>query len=235
MRRIALAVILATLVIVSGFGVALAKPSLLDAGNIERGAFVDYGYSSPPWYPPEEETDSYKWALRIYWSNENLPLNITVYTGNEPISGTFTAIEAGFTTWDAATSTSVYGSITENSTGTWPGVILDGNNTVAWASIDGPGGIIGVTYYWYYRDTKKMVEFDIVLDSDDTWSTSGATTAFDVQNVATHEAGHTLVLGDLRSPRDGALTMHAYTWLGDTIKRTLGVGDILGIQTIYGE
>ena len=51
----------------------------------------------------------------------------------------------------------------------------------------------------------------------------------------THELGHTLLLDDLRSPRDGALTMHAYTWLGDTIKRTLGSGDMQGIKKIYGD
>lgn len=59
----------------------------------------------------------------------------------------------------------------------------------------------------------------MVLDSDETWSLTGEGDAFDVQNVVTHEAGHTLVLQDLRSPKDGALTMHAYTWLGDTTKR----------------
>jgi len=53
--------------------------------------------------------------------------------------------------------------------------------------------------------------------------------------VMTHELGHTLVLDDLRSPKDGALTMHAYTWLGDDFKRDLGTGDILGIEEIYGE
>ena len=51
----------------------------------------------------------------------------------------------------------------------------------------------------------------------------------------TRELGHTLVLDDLRSPKDGALTMHAYTWKGDIAKRDLGIGDILGIQEIYGE
>ena len=234
MKMIALAAILVALITATSFSVALAKPAVPPARDIGRGVFIDYGYSSPPWYPPDEETSNYKWAPRIYWASQNLPIDITVYTGNEPISGTFTAIQTGFTTWDDETSISIYGSITQ-STGTWPGVVLDGGNSVGWASVDGPGGIIGVTYYWYYRNTREMVEFDIVLDSDDNWSTSGALDAFDVQNIATHEAGHTLVLGDLPSPRDGALTMHAYTWLGDTIKRTLGLGDILGIQAIYGE
>lgn len=220
------------------WALAQGKPSKgkneIQVSGIEMGVFVNYGYNSPPWYPPSEETNSYTWAPRIYWSADDLPVDITVYTGNEPISGTFGAIESGFTTWDSETGTSLYGSINEETT-TGPGVALDSENTVGWATIDGPGGIIAVTYYWHYTSSKKMVEFDIVFDSQESWSTTGDDNAFDVQNVSAHEAGHTLVLKDLRSPKDGALTMHAYTWLGDTTKRTLGSGDILGVRAIYGE
>ena len=87
-----------------------------------------------------------------------------------------------------------------------------------------------MTSFVFYVNTKELIEFDIIFDSEENWLTG-----FDIQNVATHELGHTLVLDDLRSPRDGALTMHAYTWPGDTIKRDLGSGDIRGIQAIYGE
>ena len=214
-------------------GKPISAPNKIQAPEIERGVFVDYGYNSPPWYPPTEETDSYRWAPRISWAM--LPVEVTVYTGGQP-SGleTFSAIKAGFETWDASTNASLYGTITENAT-FGPRVVLYDGNTVQWATIDGPGGIIGATYYWYYTATKKIVEFDMVLDKDEPWATDGTSTAFDVQNIATHEAGHTLVLQDLRSPRDGALTMHAFTWLGDTLKRTLGIGDILGVEAIYGE
>ncbi|MDI6826778.1 MAG: matrixin family metalloprotease [Candidatus Aenigmarchaeota archaeon] len=150
------------------------------------------------------------------------------------MSKTFSAIEAGFLTWDSKTGTSLYDTITEATTA-GPGVVLDGKNTVQWVTIDGLGGIIGVTYYWYYTATKEMVEFDIFLDKDELWATDGTSTAFDVQNVATHEAGHTLVLQDIRSPKDCGLTMHAYTWKGDILKRDLAPGDILGVQAIYGE
>jgi len=215
------------------------KPEL-GTPTIERGVFVNYGYDSPPWYPPEEETDSYRWGPRIYWASEDLLIDITVYTEDEPISGTFDAIETGFTAWDDETGTSLYSLITEDS-GFGPGVAPDGENTVQWAEIDGPGRIIAVTYYWYSTATKQMVEFDIVLNKEEPWAIyevediPEAGEKYDVQSVATHEAGHTLVLQDLRSPKDGALTMHAYTWLGDTLKRTLGSGDILGVQAIYGE
>lgn len=92
-----------------------------------------------------------------------------------------------------------------------------------------------MTRFVFWVNTKELIEFDIVFDIADPWSTDGAEGTFDIQNVMTHELGHTLVLDDLRSPKDGALTMHAYTWSGDSVKRTLGSGDILGIQEIYGE
>ena len=210
------------------------KPEL-GAPKIERGVFVNHGYSSPPWYPPEEATDRYQWGPKIDWAREDPLIDISIYTEDEPIPKTFEAIKSGFTAWDDETNTFLYESIKKEETGFWPGIALDDENTVAWGAIDGPGGIIGVTYYWYYTATKEMVEFDIVLDSEESWSLTGEENAFDVLNIATHEAGHTLVLGDLRSPKDGALTMHAYTWLGDTVKRTLGSGDILGVRAIYGE
>ena len=212
------------------------KPELTSP-IIQKGVFTDYGYSSQLWYPPSEETKRYRWAPRIYWVADDLPIDITVYTANEPISATFNPIKTGFTSWDDKVGIDLYGSISEENheTSPAPGVVLDGANTVVWDSIDGPGGIIGVTYYWYYTATKEMVEFDIVLDSAESWSLTGAEDAFDVQNIAHHEAGHTLVLRDLRSPKDGALTMHAYTWKGDHSKKTLGSGDILGIQKIYGK
>jgi len=236
MKKTALGIFIGLIILALSGTVVLGQPSSrnnkIQTPEIERGVFVDYGYNSPPWYPPTEETDTYRWAPSIYWAN--LPVAINVYTGDEPISGTFGAIEAGFTAWDDETETSLYGSITEE-TGSWPGVGLDNENTAAWGTIDGPGGIIGVTYYWYYVATKEMVEFDIVMDSEEPWSTTEEEDTFDVQNIATHEAGHTLVLQDLRSPKDGALTMHAYTWLEDITKRTLGSGDILGVRAIYGE
>jgi len=211
----------------------------IDKGTIERGVFIDYGHHSPPWFyqecgQPEYETDKYQWAPKIHWANDDLPLNITVYTGNEPISGTFSPIKAGFTVWDEETGATLYGPITENAA-SGPGVILWDGNTVQWGTIDGSGGIIGVTYYWYWTNTKEMVEFDIILDKDEPWSLDEAPGTFDVQNIATHEVGHTLVLGDIRSPKDCGLTMHAYTWWGDTLKRTLAPGDVLGVRAIYGE
>jgi len=189
--------------------------------------FVNVPYwDSPPWYPPEEETDTYRLVRGgVQWGI--LPVDCAVYTSGAP-EGAFGAILNAFDEWEYWTSTDIYENIEEN-----PDNGID--NTVRWNTIDGPGGAIAMTQFMFWVRTKELIMFNIIFDSEEDWSTDEATGTFDVQNVMTHELGHTLVLDDLRSLRDGALTMHAYTWPGDITKRDLGLGDILGIQAIYGE
>ncbi len=199
--------------------------------EIEVVTFVNTPYwNSPPWYPDEcEDTDTYRLVRGgIRWNSDDLPVNCVVYTLGAP-TGAFAAVTSAFATWDGQTSAGIYGDIDVDG-GIPPGIAMDGSNTIYWGTIDGPGGTIAVTQFVFWSNTKELIEFDIKFDSAEDWLTG-----FDIQNVATHELGHTLVLDDLRSPRDGALTMHAYTWPGDIIKRDLGSGDILGIQAIYGE
>ena len=112
------------------------------------------------------------------------------------------------------------------------GVNRNGKNTVSWRNL-GDTGPVAATYYWYYPSLKQIIEFDIVLNSAYDWSTSGESGKYDVWNVVAHEAGHTLVLYDLYPQKDAWLTMYGYTWLGDTLKRTLGYGDRLGVAKLY--
>ncbi|MHC4596237.1 MAG: matrixin family metalloprotease [Planctomycetota bacterium] len=206
-------------------------------------------WSSPPWYPPEAETNTYRlYKGGVRWASGNPSLDCEVYTLGAPV-GAFDAVKPAFAEWDGHTSATIYSTVTEES-GTPPGLAYDGSNTVFWGHIDGPGGVIATTQFVFWSNTKELIEFDIIFDHDEEWLATDApgtlpepsdpgnpypnTGQFDVWNVATHELGHTLVLDDLRSPKNGALTMHAYTWPGDATKRDLGSGDELGIKAIYG-
>ena len=190
--------------------------------------FVNVPYwNTPPWYPPEDDTDTYRLVRGgVQWDSGDIPVDCVVYTTGAP-QGAFNAITPAFAEWEEYT-TNIYGTIFED---TSPPEVM---NTISWGPIDGLGGAIAVTQFMFYVNTRKLIKFNIIFDEDEPWSTDESELSFDVQNVMTHELGHTLVLDDLRSPRDGALTMHAYTWPGDIIKRSLGSGDILGIQAIYG-
>ena len=141
--------------------------------------------------------------------------------------------DASGNTWDVETGADIFGGVTTGSQGT--AGVLDGVNQIAWANL-GASSTIAVTTTWYYTQTGIAVESDGQYNTYYPWSTSGAPGAMDVQNIATHEIGHTFGLNHPKGPGSqiSCLTMYAYASLGETQKRTLGDGDILGIEAIYG-
>jgi hypothetical protein len=214
------------------------KPEL-GTPEIERGVFVDYGYNSPPWYPEECsecETDTYRWPPKYYWASTFIDVFVNATTSGFAEDDAVAEVAKGFAAWNNV-GTDYSATVSRGDT-VGPSLDYpDEVNTVSWGTIDGSDGIIAVTYYWYYANTKELIDVDIVFDVAEPWSISYEvpSNAFDVWNIAAHEAGHTLVLQDIRSPKDCGLTMHAYTWCGDALKRDLAPGDILGVEAIYGE
>lgn len=137
------------------------------------------------------------------------------------------AITASAETWDKETSFQVfmYMGTTTRSAGRY-----DGYNVIAWGSYR--SGVIAVTYIWYKGDT--ILETDTRLNTLYKWSLTGEAGKMDVQNIMTHEFGHWCGLDDLYEDKDYWLTMYGYASAGETYKRTLGLGDILGLQEVYG-
>lgn len=144
-----------------------------------------------------------------------------------------TVLDASGSTWDAATSASIWGGISPGS-GATAGV-QDFVNQHDWVDL-GATSTIAVTTTWYYLSTGVAVESDAQYNTNFAWSTDGSSGAMDVQNIATHELGHTLGLDHPKGKPAAisCLTMYAYGSLGETIKQSLGDGDILGIRAIYG-
>ncbi len=135
-------------------------------------------------------------------------------------------------TWDTETGADIFGSITSGKQGN--AGTYDGVNQIEFVNL-GASTTIAVTTTWYYRQTGQAVESDGQYNTYYAWSTSGSPGAMDVLNIATHEIGHTFGLNHPKgSGGISCLTMYAYANLGETQKRTLGDGDILGIEAIYG-
>jgi hypothetical protein len=111
--------------------------------------------------------------------------------------------------------------------------VRDGVNGISYGDYPSAGAI-AVTYIWYYGDTGEVIEVDTLFDTDYAWSTSGEPDKMDLQNIATHEFGHWLVLDDLYMKPARRQTMYGYSGYGETIKITLENGDIAGIEEIYG-
>lgn len=87
-------------------------------------------------------------------------------------------------------------------------------------------------------DNRQITEFDVMFDTDWTWGDAEdpeTPDVMDLQNIATHELGHAVGLGDLYDPECNTQTMYGYSWNGDTQKRTLDSGDIIGLNILYGE
>ncbi len=172
---------------------------------------------------PDYKLLPYHWQTTAqYWIN---PSNKYGFSASALIF----VLTSSANTWDEKTSYSVfvYKGTTSRSAGR-----RDGYNVISFGVYQ--AGAIAVTYIWYNRYTSSIVETDTRLNTRYKWSLSGEAGKMDVQNIMTHEFGHWCGLDDLYSDVDYWLTMYGYADYGETYKRDLGLGDILGLQAIYG-
>ena len=148
------------------------------------------------------------------------------------------AMEAGANEWDNHTGADIYGSYSIDHGATWDDTYRDGRNEIVFGDYP-QSGVIGVTIIWGYfigkPSSREIVEFDILFDTDFTWgdATLGSN-VMDLQNIAVHELGHGFGLGDLYTSACIDETMYGYSDYGETKKRDLAAGDIVGIQELYG-
>jgi hypothetical protein len=171
---------------------------------------------------PDYKLLPFWWHTTIkYWIN---PKNRYGFSTTAVVS----TITAAANAWDEQTSYAVfaYQGTIKKGAGT-----RDNYNVVAWGLYYNPN-VIAVTYIWYSGDT--ILETDTRMNTWFSWSLTGEANKMDVQNIMTHEFGHWCSLDDLYDDKDYWLTMYGYANYGETYKRTLGLGDILGLQARYG-
>ncbi|MCL5960166.1 MAG: hypothetical protein M1358_12790 [Chloroflexi bacterium] len=215
-----------------------AKPSKPQGGGGSGVLSPSYKYSGVHWGDPNGANDQ----GIPYWIN---PANSSQVATPDVVI----AVEASFQTWQGA-NTSGRLSYVDAGTTTSAGAVLDSANTVSWWNISASyPNAIAVTTVWYYRFTKEIAEFDLVFNDAFRWSytapnvTGGAAYAdpanggvantYDIRDIGTHEAGHTLMLNDLYNSRDNALTMYGYGSTSELKKDTLGYGDVRGLNAVY--
>ena len=153
--------------------------------------------------------------------------------------GAISEINEAFEAWDTVTAAELFNYVDTTSA---IGISEDGQNTVSWIRIL-PRNIIGVAAYWVEEKEDKtvIVEFDIAFNAFLKWGIDPddegpieLKRAFDVENIAIHEAGHALGLADLYGETHYQLTMYGYSSTGETQKISLEEGDIDGAQYLYG-
>jgi hypothetical protein len=214
---------------------------------------TQFGYSGIRWQDPSGGGNGIP-----YWINTNFS---TRKSPNLTRDQALSAIDAAFDTWEAAQAAQTDSvrsgpALLYRNAGatTASGPKLDGKNVIAWKPLR--SGYIAVTYVWYYTATGYIAEFDILFNNSYSWtytsptgidndpatyedpSNLGPAQTFDLRNIATHEAGHTLMLDDIYDDNDGVageqlLTMYGYAGYSELLKDTLQRGDHLGVCYIY--
>lgn len=107
----------------------------------------------------------------------------------------------------------------------------DDYNTVTIGNRGATSWVARTYYRWW--PSGYMREADTIFNTYHPWGAYGEPNMYDVQNVATHEFGHWLVLLDQYKPWDYWDTMYYSTYRGETRKRTLAGDDERGIRAIY--
>lgn len=113
----------------------------------------------------------------------------------------------------------------------------DGQNEVIFANIE-DSNAIAITIAWGIfggaPQNRVIVEWDQVYDDQDfDWSATGEAGKMDFWNIAIHELGHSIGLGDLYTAECSQETMYGYASEGEINKRDLNAGDITGISKLY--
>lgn len=209
---------------------------------LQKITFVHYkkGYARPNSGNRKARTICYSFlANGAKW--KSLPVNYIIDPDNpDGLSSNFinNAIHKSAEEWDKYTSRELFGNYLVDYNASWDSSRPDGRNEFVFGNYP-EFGVIAVTNIWGYfygkASQRKIVEFDVMFDTDYEWGDAILNPAvMDLQNIATHEIGHGVGLADLYSTSCSLETMYGYSNYGETQKRDLGTGDILGLRKLYG-
>lgn len=244
---LALAVVIAGTIFVSAYLASAAPQGKGNKRVLEKRTFIHFrkGYGKPPWAggPKDEEKGPkcYEFLGKgVKWKNL-LPVSYVVHKKLN-----VGAVHSSVETWDNVTAVDLFGSYSVDNDADWDGYEgdqPDGKNELVFENYP-QEGVIAVTVIWGYfsgpPSTREIIEFDILFNKFYEWGDAGTTDedelgdtgVMDIQNIATHELGHGLGLGDIYNCPE--VTMYGYSEEGETKKRTLEAPDITGIQELYG-
>lgn len=166
-------------------------------------------------------------SAEIKWQNPTATYYINTSEGPPE---TQSAIEAGMQTWTDVGS-SEFTFISGGTTQSLEHGINDGYNIVTFGLL--AVGTVAENRFWYITNTGQMRDSDIRLNSYYSWTTDESSGGFNVQNVSTHEHGHSLCLKDLYSGADSDKTMYGIVANGEMKKQSLDADDINGITYLY--
>jgi len=166
-----------------------------------------------------------------HWDVGDLPVEFRINTASAP-AGALDAVVASTQTWEDDPGSDMDFAY-RGTTGAAAEDLRDGINVIDWGLEDSSSGTLALCTITYRVPSYEIREFGIQFNRAYKWSTTGASGAFDVQSVGTHELGHTLHLADLYSPGDVSQTMFGSCAPGNIGPRSLDWGDRAGVAAIY--
>lgn len=208
----------------------------LTTNGLERIDFIHYkkGYAKPEGIGLKQPS-CYKFLSGSKPRWKSFPVNYVINPSNpQSLSESFvtSAISTSAETWDASTSVELFNDVYSiDSTAVFG--VQNYQNALAFGNYPS-SGVIAVTSIWWNPTTKAIVEFDILFDTDFAWGNADVDSSkMDLQNIAVHEIGHGVGLGDIYDSVCGEVTMYGYSTEGETKKRSLETPDITGLQKLY--
>ena len=250
-KKLSSLICIALIVIISIPVVSIVFAGKNSRGPPEKIVYIHYkkGYGKPDGTPgkPQKDDGDYKLLVKGAKWDTTEPILIVI----DPDGSSLNAfdvqgvIELSAEEWDdGAYSDDWYGVPVDLFGGynivhdaTFDTVEPDGRNAILFG--DQQEGVIAICIVWGYfggpPSGRYIIEFDIMFNTDYEWSLTGESNKMDLQNIATHELGHGAGLGDLYNRKTTEETMYGYSTEGEIKKRDLYLGDIAGIQFLYGE
>ncbi len=172
-------------------------------------------------------------GIPLHWANTLLPIPYYIDRrgcGDISDGSDIAAIQSAFQTWENVASGRIAfqfaGLVESGSVGTEANVVM-------WIKEEWPydSRYVAKTRLYYDQAEGRILKVEVALNGRDyRWSTNGEGGTLDVQNVATHEVGHFIGLGDVQTMGQ---TMFEYILLDEKSKRALTDDDIDGVRAAY--
>jgi hypothetical protein len=206
------------------------------SGSFKRVHFVDHAKGSPG--PPQATAAATNFHVSNHPLGQSLTYAISTTGCSSPCGGgnAASSVATGFSDW------SVSGLTVTQSASAATNPCTNQPNSVSWSAIDGAGGILAGTSVCVNLVNRRIVGFQTIFDSGDRWSSCDSVDScagvpsgvFSIAAVAAHESGHVFGLEHDHAPKDARLTMFFGIAPNDYGLATLGCGDRLGVNALYG-
>jgi hypothetical protein len=177
-------------------------------------------------------------GTELHWPAASLPVSFQLHAGGtaDVTDGSdLLALAAAFDTWQDVACTSIE-FVRADDLSSAAQSCGDGINAVFFEESSWPADYgseaLGVTSPCFDPNTGEIFDADIVFNGVDyKWATDGRKNAVDVQNIATHEAGHFIGIG--HSEYADATMYYASGGNGETFRRDLTTDDEAAVCHLY--